>query len=235
MEGLAKHSEGSSFRVSNRGTPLPPLPKIQVKSQNPISKPPAEQSRPHSPPGGGDSLSQDRRHTGGGPPKLQNRSPKPTERPRRDGPSRAPSQADTPKSPHQFRGPAFSAAGKAKSPDRLRGGGGPSLVPDATPKSPNSPAGARPRTPKSPKSPVRSPKTPSFVPPDVITPVFPASKDDMIGAQTSVTTGLTYPYNAWGPVTKYGYLDNIPPTWAQKHHFEGKHVSPQQLETLSTK
>lgn len=45
----------------------------------------------------------------------------------------------------------------------------------------------------------------------------------MIGAQTSVTTGLTYPYNAWGPVTKYGYLDNIPPTWAQKHHFEGKH------------
>lgn len=89
-----------------------------------------------------------------------------------------------------------------------------------------------PRSPKSPKpnaasssTPVRSPRTPSFVPPGVITPVPPHTPKDMMGAQTSMDTGITYPRNVWGPITKFGYLDDIEPRWSQKKHFEGKHVS----------
>lgn len=71
---------------------------------------------------------------------------------------------------------------------------------------------------------MRSPKTPSFVPADVITPVFPTTAADMAGALTSMATGLTYPYNMWGPVSKYGYLDEVEPMWAQKRHYKGEHV-----------
>jgi hypothetical protein len=65
---------------------------------------------------------------------------------------------------------------------------------------------------------------PPQVPADVIMPVSPHSPLAMIGAQRSMHTGITYPVNVWGPISKYGYLDEVPPTWVQKQHFGGKHV-----------
>jgi len=62
------------------------------------------------------------------------------------------------------------------------------------------------------------------VPADVIMPVSPHSPLAMIGAQRSMHTGITYPVNVWGPISKYGYLDEVPPTWVQRQHFGGKHV-----------
>ncbi|KAH8974460.1 hypothetical protein BDL97_01G103800 [Sphagnum fallax] len=61
------------------------------------------------------------------------------------------------------------------------------------------------------------------VPADVIMPVSPHSPLAMIGAQRSMHTGITYPVNVWGPISKYGYLDEVPPTWVQRQHFGGKH------------
>lgn len=112
----------------------------------------------------------------------------------------------------------------------------PAVVQPASPKPParivvKSQSPMSPKSPKSPKqtasssTPMRSPRTPSFVPPGVITPVPPRTPKDMMGAQTSMDTGITYPVNVWGPITKYGYLDDIEPRWSQKKHFEGKHVS----------
>lgn len=109
--------------------------------------------------------------------------------------------------------------------------------PAVQPASPKPPArivvkSQAPMSPKSPKppapsssTPVRSPRTPLLVPPGVITPVPPRTPKDMMGAQTSMDTGITYPVNVWGPITKFGYLDDIEPRWSQKKHFEGKHVS----------
>lgn len=181
-------AEELSSRENSPARNPPIVPKIQVKSQNPITKKATPSPSPR------EAFSDQK----GSSPPLTTRSPKPAE--------------------------------------RLRGGGGPAKSPRSqgeTPaKSPRSQGETPSKSPRSrPQTPMRSPKTPSFVPPDMITPVFPASPEEMIGAQTSMETGLTYPYNIWGPITKYGYLDDVAPTWAQKHHFLGKHVRrpPSQL------
>ena len=80
---------------------------------------------------------------------------------------------------------------------------------------------------KSPASTPRSPKqgsggSPKFGP---RTPVSPRSKEDMVGALKESSTGIMYPYNMWGPIGKWGYLEDVNPTWAHKKHYGGKHVS----------
>ena len=80
---------------------------------------------------------------------------------------------------------------------------------------------------KSPASSPSSPKqgsggSPKFGP---RTPVSPRSKDDMVGALKETSTGIVYPYNMWGPIGKWGYLEDVNPTWAHKKHYGGKHVS----------
>lgn len=120
--------------------------------------------------------------------------------------------------------PSPSAARSTSSSERIRGGSPDVKARAKRAASPKYTPTSSPR-PQTPKSPLRSLKTPSFVAPDVITPVFPTSPEDMAGALTSMETGLTYPWNIWGPVTKYGYLDDVEPTWSQKYHFQGKPVS----------
>ncbi len=56
-------------------------------------------------------------------------------------------------------------------------------------------------------------------------PVSPRTPSDMIGAQEERDTGLLNPYNMWGPVSKYGYLETVPLHPTQKQHFGGKLVS----------
>jgi hypothetical protein len=56
-------------------------------------------------------------------------------------------------------------------------------------------------------------------------PVSPRTPSDMIGAQEERDTGLLNPYNLWGPVSKYGYLETVPLHPTQKQHFGGKLVS----------
>lgn len=127
-------------------------------------------------------------------------------------------------------------ASPAKPADSMNTPNAGQKSPAAQPASPKPPAqvvvkSQAPMSPKSPKpnaspsTPVRSPKTPSFVPAGVVTPVPPHTPKDMMGAQTSMDTGITYPVNVWGPITKFGYLADIEPRWSQKKHFEGKHVS----------
>ncbi|CAK9213158.1 unnamed protein product [Sphagnum troendelagicum] len=53
-------------------------------------------------------------------------------------------------------------------------------------------------------------------------PVSPRTPSDMIGAQEERDTGLLNPYNLWGPVSKYGYLETVPLHPTQKQHFGGK-------------
>ena len=198
--------EGCDSRENSPAATRPPRPpRIQVKSQNPISNPNPlgpRTSRAPSPS-----------------PRGNCRSSPASMRQAKDDVAR--SVGASPK--------ALSAS--ARVPDRLPGGGPVKTTwqsSGGSPRSPQPKSPERPQTPKSsmklPKSPVQSPRTPSFVPKDVIMPVFPASPEDMKGALTSMETGLTHPYNVWGPVTKYGYLENVTPTWVQKHHFGGKHV-----------
>jgi hypothetical protein len=173
-------------------------PRIQVKSQNPISNPDPSNPRTSRAPS---------------PAMMGNYSTSRAPSPMGNyAASRAPSPAAM--GNHSMPPPSSSAIGNYASPAQMGN--------HTTSRAP-SPMGNH-ATARAP-SPMRSPKTPSFVPPDVITPVFPASPEDMVGALTSMDTGLTYPYNIWGPVTKYGYLDDVAPTWAHKHHFGGIHVS----------
>ena len=126
-----------------------------------------------------------------------------------------PADSMNPPNPGQKSPPAVQPA-SPRPPARV-------VVKSQSPLSPGSPKS--PKQTASSSTPVRSPRTPSFVPPGVITPVPPHTPKDMMGAQTSMDTGITYPRNVWGPITKFGYLDDIEPRWSQKKHFEGKHVS----------
>ncbi|KAG0614514.1 hypothetical protein M758_6G183100 [Ceratodon purpureus] len=248
-------AEGSTSRANSPPAARLP-PKIQVKSQNPISNPQDPRAfRAPSPVPSGDYAPR-----APSPAPCGNYAPARSPSPAPSGnyaPARSPSPAPCgnyapARSPSP--GPSGNYAPRAPSPAPTGNQSTPINLPRASPKAAQPPAATRspssperlrggspdvkakdylaanphkflkqPPTPRRPKSPVRSPKTPSFVPPDVITPVFPAEPADMAGAMTSMDTGLTYPWNMWGPITKYGYLDDVAPTWAQKHHFQGKH------------
>jgi len=181
MEEPVKVAEAIPEDQFNSSTRTP-LPKIQVKSQNPISKKPIVLEASHGPLPSGKNSDQ------------KSLSPKPIE--------------------------------------RLQGGGTPVKSHRNTKslKSPKSPLQAQ--TPKSAKMPMSSPKTSSFVGPNVTTPTSPK---DIVDKDINMETSPTYPYNLWGPITKYGYLDNVPPTWAQRHHFQGKPVSVIFVENFSLK
>lgn len=63
-------------------------------------------------------------------------------------------------------------------------------------------------------------------------PVTARAPKDMIGAHTERSTGITYPYNMWGPCnpTRFGRVGEMPPNRGHKHNYQGKHVSRIYLE-----
>ncbi|KAG0590634.1 hypothetical protein KC19_1G115200 [Ceratodon purpureus] len=55
-------------------------------------------------------------------------------------------------------------------------------------------------------------------------PVTARTPKDMVGAHTERSTGITYPYNMWGPCNPGKYGQEFPAAnLAQKYHYEGKH------------
>jgi hypothetical protein len=56
-------------------------------------------------------------------------------------------------------------------------------------------------------------------------PVTARTPKDMVGAHTERSTGITYPYNMWGPCNPGKHGQEFPPDRDQKYHYEGKHVS----------
>ena len=59
------------------------------------------------------------------------------------------------------------------------------------------------------------------------TPVTARLGKDMIGAHTERSTGITCPYNLWGPCnpTRFGTLGEMPPERSHRHNYQGKHVT----------
>lgn len=56
-------------------------------------------------------------------------------------------------------------------------------------------------------------------------PVTARAPKDMVGAHMERSTGITYPYNMWGPCNPGKHGQEFPAIRSQKNHYEGEHVS----------